>query len=135
MIMVALPALMGRGGSGRSVGERTQQYTVQRGLLVSTADAVERIMSSYKELIELTGYTSRVANMLKVFSDVKEGRCVAWRGRHMASPTLLPTHTHTHKGTHAGVSLRVWGVQGVARRWAARMLSRAAQLRCAGCRW
>ncbi|XP_064632680.1 ATP-binding cassette sub-family D member 2-like [Lineus longissimus] len=83
MIMVAVPILTTKGKRSDGtfidddpdggVSERTQSFTTARNLLVSTADAIERMMSSYKEVTELAGYTSRVADMFNVFRDVKAG--------------------------------------------------------------
>lgn len=87
MIMVSLPILAARkttsqknseepldGSHDGGVSERTQYFTTARNLLVSGADAVERLMSSYKEVVELAGYTSRVSDMLDVFEDVSRGK-------------------------------------------------------------
>ncbi|XP_071450322.1 ATP-binding cassette sub-family D member 1 [Hetaerina americana] len=83
MIMVSLPILMsaksksGDSGDDREelgVSERTQYFTTSRNLLVSGADAVERLMSSYKEVVELAGYTARVGEMLDVFEEVSKGK-------------------------------------------------------------
>ena len=58
------------------MSERTQYLTTARNLLMNGADAVERLMSSYKEIVELVGYTSRVGEMLRVFDQAKEGNYV-----------------------------------------------------------
>lgn len=80
MIMVSLPILTtsdlsgDASSKGSRVSERTQYFTTARNLLISGADAVERLMSSYKEVVTLAGYTSRVAGMFQVFEDVKQGK-------------------------------------------------------------
>ncbi|KAF1798933.1 putative ABC fatty acid transporter [Mucor lusitanicus] len=57
-----------------SVGGRTEGFVTNRRLLLSSSDAVGRIMYAYKEITELAGYTSRVNDLLEVFEDVKAGR-------------------------------------------------------------
>lgn len=89
LVMVAIPIIMTQSvrPDGRSydddpdggVSERTQAFTVARNLLVSAADAIERMMSSYKEVTELAGYTSRVSEMFEVFSDMQKGHYVRTR--------------------------------------------------------
>ncbi|CAK8696772.1 unnamed protein product [Clavelina lepadiformis] len=92
MMMIAIPILTATGYSKDSSQEeieewenkpehemisiRTEAFTSARNLLTTSADALERIISSYKEITELAGYTSRVWNMFEVFSDVSKGHYV-----------------------------------------------------------
>nr|ASS36023.1 ABCD2 [Samia ricini] len=90
MVMLALPILTGtsHGATGNSISARTEYMTTSRNLLNSAADAIERLMSSYKEIVTLAGYATRVSDMLVVFGEVARGKCV--RAVHVA-----PSH---HQG-------------------------------------
>ncbi|UJR08556.1 hypothetical protein I4U23_012817 [Adineta vaga] len=77
MVFIAIPMLSYHESStadnpiGESLGisTRTEEYTISKNLLQSGADAVERIISSYKEIAQLAGYTNRVYTMLHVFDE------------------------------------------------------------------
>jgi len=79
LIMVALPIIMGKdvkSGLAEQISERSESFTTSRNLLTSSADAIERIISSLKEVIELAGYTDRVYEMIFVFEDIHRGHFV-----------------------------------------------------------
>eukprot|EP01117_Protostelium_nocturnum_P006161 TRINITY_DN221_c0_g1_i1.p1 TRINITY_DN221_c0_g1~~TRINITY_DN221_c0_g1_i1.p1 ORF type:complete len:758 (-),score=316.67 TRINITY_DN221_c0_g1_i1:216-2414(-) len=54
------------------ISSRTQDYITSKKLLMSGAEAVERIMLAFKEVTELAGYTARVHDMISVFNDVSK---------------------------------------------------------------
>ena len=56
-----------------SMGDRTETFVTNRRMLLSASDAFGRIMFSYREIMELAGYTSRVASLLDVMKDIQAG--------------------------------------------------------------
>lgn len=96
MVMVSLPILTGavtsqstseHKNNDSNVSDRTQYLTTARNLLISAADAIERLMSSYKEIVALAGYTCRVAGMLEVFDETAQG---------IYSKTTVAENNETH---------------------------------------
>lgn len=58
--------------SSDNIGERTQYFTTAKNLMITGGNAVERLMSSYKDIVELAGHTARVANMFTVLEEVSQ---------------------------------------------------------------
>ncbi|KAI9158565.1 ATP-binding cassette sub-family D member [Paramyrothecium foliicola] len=56
-----------------NMGDRTESFITNRRMLLSASDAFGRIMFSYREVMELAGYTSRVASLLDVMDDIQNG--------------------------------------------------------------
>ncbi|KAF2675953.1 hypothetical protein K458DRAFT_425114 [Lentithecium fluviatile CBS 122367] len=61
------------GASGKSMGDRTENFVTNRRMLLMSSDAFGRVMFSYKEITELAGYTSRVSTLLDVIDDIQAG--------------------------------------------------------------
>ncbi|GAA6017017.1 hypothetical protein JCM8202_005871 [Rhodotorula sphaerocarpa] len=67
------------GGLGAAIanvdfGSRTEGFVTNRRLLLSASDALGRLMSTYRDLSELSGYTARVSELLDTMEDVRAGR-------------------------------------------------------------
>ncbi|KAI1175126.1 ABC transporter transmembrane region 2-domain-containing protein [Nemania sp. FL0916] len=60
-------------GDTMNMGDRTESFVTNRRMLLSASDAFGRIMFSYREIMELAGYTSRVASLLEVMDDIQAG--------------------------------------------------------------
>ncbi|PVV01665.1 hypothetical protein BB560_003907 [Smittium megazygosporum] len=58
------------------LGQRTREFVANRRLLLSSSSAVGRIISGYKELVELSGYTYRVSELLDVLDDISNDQFV-----------------------------------------------------------
>ncbi|KAK4461617.1 ABC transporter transmembrane region 2-domain-containing protein [Cladorrhinum samala] len=67
-VFVKLP-----GQAVMNMGDRTESFVTNRRMLLSASDAFGRIMFSYKEIMELAGYTSRVSSLLEVMDDIQNG--------------------------------------------------------------
>lgn len=72
LMLCSVPVFFKIPGGG-STGDRAEGLVTNRRLLVSSSDAFGRLMSSYKEINELAGYTSRVSTLLSVIDDIQRG--------------------------------------------------------------
>ena len=77
----------------RGLGDRTESFVTNRRMLLSSSDAVGRVMFSYKEITELAGYTSRVAQLLNVMDDIQAGRYEKKLVSSASAPTSDSTST------------------------------------------
>ncbi|KKY22498.1 putative abc fatty acid [Diplodia seriata] len=62
------------GVAGNNMGDRTESFVTNRRMLLSSSDAFGRLMFSYKEIMELAGYTARVSTLLDVMDEIQAGR-------------------------------------------------------------
>ncbi|PBK77170.1 related to adrenoleukodystrophy protein [Armillaria ostoyae] len=75
MIICGIPIFIKLPGiSNVDLGGRTEGFVTNRRLLLSSSDAIGRVMYSYKDLSELAGYTARVSLLLDTMKDIKKGK-------------------------------------------------------------
>ena len=76
LILCSVPVFVKIPGApaASTMGDRTQSFVTKRRMLLSSSDAFGRVMFSYKEVMELAGYTSRVASLLDVMDDIQAGK-------------------------------------------------------------
>ncbi|KAI1454156.1 ABC transporter transmembrane region 2 [Annulohypoxylon moriforme] len=70
-VFFKLPNQLAAGAA--NMGDRTETFVTNRRMLLSASDAFGRVMFSYREIMELAGYTSRVASLLEVMDDIQAG--------------------------------------------------------------
>ncbi|KAK4115728.1 hypothetical protein N656DRAFT_842553 [Canariomyces notabilis] len=74
LILCSFPVFVKLPGQvAMNMGDRTESFVTNRRMLLSASDAFGRIMFSYREIMELAGYTSRVSSLLEVMDDVQAG--------------------------------------------------------------
>ncbi|MCJ1311636.1 hypothetical protein MMC25_005309 [Agyrium rufum] len=73
LMLCSVPVFFKVSGHAEGIGNRTESFITNRRMLLSSSDAVGRVMFSYKEVTELAGHTSRVASLLQVMQDIQAG--------------------------------------------------------------
>lgn len=74
LMLCSVPVFVKIPGSvTQNMGDRTETFVTNRRMLLSASDAFGRVMFSYREIMELAGYTSRVATLLEVMEDIQNG--------------------------------------------------------------
>ncbi|ORY89701.1 ABC transporter transmembrane region 2-domain-containing protein [Leucosporidium creatinivorum] len=76
LLICAIPVFFKMPGVVGTVdfGSRTEGFVTNRRLLLSASDALGRLMSTYRELSELSGYTQRVSELLDTMEEIKVGK-------------------------------------------------------------
>ncbi|KXJ96495.1 adrenoleukodystrophy protein [Microdochium bolleyi] len=72
-VFFKLPGQLAGSVDVTNMGDRTEAFVTNRRMLLSASDAFGRVMFSYREIMELAGYTSRVASLLEVMDDIQAG--------------------------------------------------------------
>jgi len=73
LMLCSVPVFFKIPGASGQTGDRAEGLVTNRRLLVSSSDAFGRLMSSYKEISQLAGYTARVSSLLNVIDDISRG--------------------------------------------------------------
>ncbi|GAB7337216.1 hypothetical protein MBLNU457_g2593t1 [Dothideomycetes sp. NU457] len=73
LMLCSIPVFFKIPGASGQTGDRAEGLVTNRRLLVSSSDAFGRLMSSYKEISQLAGYTARVSSLLNVIVDIQRG--------------------------------------------------------------
>lgn len=73
LMLCSVPVFFKIPGASGQTGDRAEGLVTNRRLLVSSSDAFGRLMSSYKEISQLAGYTARVSSLLNVIEDIQKG--------------------------------------------------------------
>ncbi|ATY66206.1 ABC transporter [Cordyceps militaris] len=75
LVLCSVPVFVQLPGArpGMNMGDRTESFVTNRRMLLSASDAFGRVMFSYREIMELAGYTSRVDLLLNVMDDIQSG--------------------------------------------------------------